>query len=443
MTGTPRKREKSKVSQSDFTPNDVIVPAENIVDEEFSPPRPNLPPLMAYLRGNNLFVAEIDPATGRMIAGDPILLTDQANFKRAGFQGPEWGYSAEEGASLFFTIVVDGKSQIAYCARQASGEWSKPATVLTGSQSGPFGRMAATGSRDGTTSTQVNYTRWDPKAVATGQPQDRITDRVFYWMDVRDRREHQIPFPVIWHSQPPHFTRPLNGSAYGDLVFGAKDKNNAEQVVRYDTRPGMPETKRAHFLSSIETDQGNVWDHWDPDSFEAPEYGGARVYAVSVLERDEPYPSKIAIYRESQTGGPYGKLELMNILRIPDSAVAAGFTSITSIEPIVTETASFLSLRLVKHDATNPLDYDCSVWLWSLKDVIAGAQPQPGLRRQVSGTDRSQGNYSCDDPEYLLGENELFIYYTVYDPKQGTVDLHLCTTGVSADGSFIAGPNGE
>jgi hypothetical protein len=445
MTSMHQKSAGSKTSPEVFTPIDAIIdtgrPGMSVFDPEFSPaPGSNL---MAYLvepqnaldldQKCKICVVAVDRTTGR-IAGEAIAVTDQApRFVRGGFQGPEWGYNTN-GLSLFFTVLVGNKTQIAHSTLQSSGQWSTP-VVLTGDQSDPFGRLFPTGSKNGTTRTQVNYTRADAAPRASyDSPRERVNTRVFCWMDTLDRKEHEIDAVNIY-TQSPQFLEPFNpkGSttvnALSDLLFSQKDANGLYQVVRNNTQTG-----ESYFLTAEPS-----WNLRDPAGFKAydPQYAGAFVVAASVEEKDELYPSKIAIYQQVSPDDPYAKLQLQRTLDIPDRAISLGFTAISSVETIAGPTlkSSFLALRLMKPVGSNPLDWDSTIWIWSLDGK---------LQRQVSGSNPNQGNLRGVDPEYLLGTDKLFIYYSVYHlpqsdtstMKTATVDLHLCETGVFADGTF-------
>lgn len=446
MTSTPQKPAASTNAQSRFVPADTKIGENwgNIVDFEFSPVPADGPRyLMAYHQEPHIYVVAMDPATGDL-AGDvetnrKSVTDNAAPFWRSAFQGPEWGYNEKDGFSVFFAELVDGKSQIAYSKRTKSGssdpgdlfglgEWSEP-VILTNSLEG---RMGQTASRVGPSSTQVNYTRWDPRLRNSDVQQERMSDRVYYWMDVNERVEHKIPH-VMMHTQPPHFFETPDHSAICDLVLGLKDKHGREQVVRYITREGVPDNQRAQFLTS-----GDRWDHWDPDCLPAfqRENDTGLVYVVKLVEGGNVYPTRIGIYDESPEG-PYGSLVLRQILEIPKRALSPRYpTSITSLETISSPIGNqcFLSMRLETHNNPKPLECDSSVWLFSLDGK---------LQRQVSGFNADEGNFRCNDPEFMWGTDELFIYYNVYDPGSDNVDLHLCKTGVKVDGSYTAGPDGE
>lgn len=435
MTSTPKK--SAADSQPVFEINDTVI-AQGIEDQEFSPDQQDPKYLMAYYEDRKIFVVNMDPKTGQIASDDPILVSDQAaSFARSAYQGPEWGYNDNDGFSLFFTVENGRKTQIAQSTRQSDGQWSRP-VVLTGNQTDQFGRMGATGSRNGKTVTPVNYTRWAPTPGEQhhGAPKDRLTNRVFYWMEPNERKEYQVDDVVIFE-QPPHFLDQFEGSSFCELLF-SQSKDGLDQVVRYNTQTG-----ESHFLTSLDTDLGNKWNHWDPSAFRAydPQYNGAVVYTVSAAHYDkkhprknEKYPARIAIY-EQVSDDPYAELEFQRTLEIPERARLAGFTSISSVETIAGPKlkSSFLSVRLVRHNDVNPLDWDASIWLWSLDGR---------LQRQVSGNGPDPGNLHGKDPEYLVGTEKLYLYYNYY-PKRGPIDLHLCETGVSADGSFTAGPEGE
>lgn len=445
MTSTPQKP-TSTSAQSRFVPVDTKIGKDlenpeknwgNIIDLEFAPvPAAGPKYLMAYHQEPYIYVAKMDPETGDLagtVETNRKSLSDQAPpFWRSAYQGPEWGYNDKDGLSVFFAVLVDGQSQIAYSKQTASdlsdlGDWSEP-VILTNSLEG---RMGQTASRVGRNSTQVNYTRWDPRLRNSDDPQERMSDRVYYWMDINERVEHKIPH-VMMHTQPPHFFETPDHSAIGDLVLGLKDRDGG-QVVRYITRADVPDNQRAQFLTS-----GDRWDHWDPDCLPAPQPGNdtGLVYVVKLVEPGEVYPTKIGVYNESPEG-PYGKLVLKKTLEIPKRALSLRYpTSITSLETISSPSGnqSFLSMRLVTHNNPKPLECDSSVWLFSLDGK---------LQRQVSGFNADEGNFRCNDPEFMWGKYDLFIYYNVYDPASDNADLHLCQTGVKVDGSFTAGPDGE
>ena len=289
--------------------------------------------------------------------------------------------------------------------------------------------MGASPSKRGDYSTQVIYRRWQTPDPDSETSPELVGPQQFYWMDLNERVEHALPYGILAPSQPPQFAYQRGGeeNPMCDLIFTMKDESGLDQIVRYDTSPGVKDEERTHFLTT--PTEGRRWNHWDPSCFKAPEYAGRVVYAVNVLEEDEEYPNKMAIYTES-AGGEFEMLEYQGILQIPQAVRDHGFIQISSVEQIVTEKATFFSVLLVKPGEGNPLYDNSTVWIWSLDG---------NLQRRVSGNNPGEGNFLGKDPEIMRSTDELFVYYNVYAlvrTKEKLVDLHRCHTGVSKDGSY-------
>ncbi|MBV9209678.1 MAG: hypothetical protein JOZ52_03560 [Acidobacteria bacterium] len=445
MTTKPATQTNTQPRTNVFEISDTIINSDygSIADPEFSPIKdPSAATCwMAFRQGSSICVAEINRENG-LILSEPQLITNQAaGFVRSGGQGPEWGFNEDEGLLIAYTVVDRGRrGQIKYSRPEASvSGWSAPLD-LTAHEGTLVGRIGASASKHGKHSTQVVYREWN---IAAKHQQQLVGPQQFFWMDVHEKKEKPLPQGILTPSQPPQFAYPrteTDDNRISDLIFSyRKTPEQPYQIVRYDSStPGLSDEERIHYLTSVEVDNGEIWDHTDPCCFKAPEYGGQTTYAASLVEtvsdsEENPHPSpqRIAIYTQSSyedDNAAFQSLTRQAVLEIP--ADAQGYKVISSVEPITTEKASFLSVLLL-----NPDTRQTSIWLWRLdgkwhrkvsSDDLTGLAPQ---KRHGS------------DPENLLGKNELYVYYTVYgasdrqDPTDARVDLHLCKTGVRADGS--------
>lgn len=427
-------------SSPTFTPDDRIIGERlgSIADPEFY--CRNGTYQMAYLQAPYIFVVDIDPLTGD-IAGEPTRLCDNAvGFIPSGVQGPEFGWDNHNRLILFTLRERDGKSQVACVFQDDTSPtgWSEEPVILTDAQDDRLGRMGATPSRQGKDGgIQINYSRWLTGNPQLGSPKERIINRQFYWLDAHAPTiEHPVEGEVIFHTQPPQWVGPRDNvpDARCDLLYSSWVASDGEPEVEQIVRYRVSDNTR-HVLT-----QDTYGHKWDPDSILVPG-SKQRIYLAGLLERGHELPNALALYQEADGASPYDALALKTVLRIPPQDDVSRFdryVTIRSVEPFCAGNKLFFALRLVKGkaNAMNPIHRDAVVCVWS--------QDEGGLQRQVSlvpdDPETDQEYLRGKDPEVVVGEKEVFIYYSTYVKEEGSEEpigkLHLCRTGIAADGSY-------
>lgn len=424
MTSVLRRSPQSESDESGFAVTDTIVgELGDITDPEFfhdpsdeSSKKGSYE--MVYISGRDkdkefkpwkFYVVRINPESGLPEGEGQLVGDDHFNFLKACLQGPEWGYDEDEGRSLFYTAVDEkGISQVARRAYSREENGWLPSVILT-SQPHEGNILMATASTFKKSSIQVLYGIW----IKEGENR-------WWWLDTSDPETvHHIENEILFRIQPPHWVEPRDGSDRCDLIYGATDNSSGlEQLYRYNTDDGT-----RHLLT---TDEGNKRD---PLSFFAPEYDGARIYAVPVVregrgDKEDPPPTTIAIYKQVHPDYPFDVLERIGTLEIPEQARLKGYNFLSCIDPIRTTTRSYLAVRVAKDDSLLPDNNDSVFWVMSLDGQF---------QRQVS----EHGNLGGMDQEIMIGTNEVFLYYNVYHLATKTARMHMCRTGITPNGDIL------
>lgn len=169
------------------------------------------------------------------------------------------------------------------------------------------------------------------------------------------------------------------------------------QVTLVDTEKGSS--------CVITDDAGHKIDPW---LWQAPEYGGEWLLAVNIDGKE------LAIYRDLRKN-------LEPWQRIASIALPSGSPPLKSVEPVNGGRGAF-GRSYFTAQAGGDKDADTSIWL-------LGFEPngQPLVRRLDEGAIIAKKARRLD-PETLIGDRELFVYYTLLG--DGPPQLRLCKTGI-------------
>lgn len=160
----------------------------------------------------------------------------------------------------------------------------------------------------------------------------------------------------------------------------------------------------------ITADQGAKYDPW---LWRAPEFDGELLLCVNLDERD------LAIYRDTKrdANSPWTRIAE---IRLP---AEAPHTQLKSCEPVNGGRGAFGRSWFAAQGGDDK-DADTSIWLLGFDK-----NGQHTVRRLDDGT-TTKAPARRLDPETLIGEGELFVYYTRMNGKGS--ELRMCRTGVSA-----------
>ncbi len=127
-----------------------------------------------------------------------------------------------------------------------------------------------------------------------------------------------------------------------------------------------------------------------PAPFNAPEFGGALCIAA-VADQEE-----LVVFRELPGGG----WEEVSRLRIPEESA---YTRISSPEAFAFRGRSFLSLQIENDD--NEALQAGEIWVWGIEE----GPDRIAVRCDEGGGDPLRRS----DPEFYVGENDVFVYYNL------------------------------
>lgn len=340
-----------------------------------------------------LYVADLDPLTGKFLSKDGLDLlveTRVAPIFETLINGPEWAIDAT-GLAIVYTRKGDGVG-IKHVWKAELPQGSPP--VLT---------QLTTG-RD-------HHIHWaatlDPTLPAWRFFYGVERERQLYWSSKNDvNRAHPLPGYVWegtnngprWIPNTPYFVY----SKY--IAYPSKI-----ELVRVDTTTGD-----IVVVTDDSILKGDVW------GFMAPEFGNEILYSALIS------PTEIGIYRYLNPSDPFATR--FHTITVPNGDP---HKYIRSIEIIQTGMGLLRQtyFAFLGADNPNPLEpCDGAIWVANL-----GADP---ASRKVWRVDEG-ANKPYDprnityrqEPEWLLGANEAFVYYNAYK-KGGIKELRRARTGI-------------
>jgi len=334
---------------------------------------------MAFLDSRlDAWVGEIDPATGLFRSADGRdhrVDTGISPWSRYS-NGPEWGLDAN-GPALFY---VKDNAQGAGQLWRAEPPWDKPRLTQLTHDTDIHNWICEPSVNSAAPSTRVIVYRGKPRAAGN----------VNAWLD-EDNPGEINPFT--------------------DRMIVARWAFNTNLITfAYRARPGQTEPSQVTLVDTdtgkarvITGDEGNKIDPW---LWNAPAFGGELMLAVNVDSRT------LALYRDvKRDGSPWQRIAT---LRLP---AESPHPTPKSVEPVNGGRGAF-GRSYFTVQAGDDKDPDTSIWLF-------GFSPDGRhlIRRLDDGAVTGAPARRLD-PESLIGERHLFVYYT--RTGDGPSHLHRC-----------------
>jgi len=333
----------------------------------------------------SMWVADMDPVTGDFVSGDGLDLeldTDIPPIYDTLINGPEWGVDAG-GVALFYTKYDADQNRQVWRARLSDPP------VLAQLTNDPEGRVhwAATLNRSDPSIHifLVNYSSFE-----------------LHWANEEEVTvEHPLP-GYVWGegNNGPRF---IPGTAY--FVYAKQISEDKVELVRVDTSDGSETVVTDDDILKVDT--------W---GFIAPEFDNEICYSALISK------TAIGVYRYVNPGDPFAT-------RIAEIEVPAGDSHpyIRSIEILQTASGLFDRTYFAFMGADNPTPLvPCDGTMW-----VASLGPDPGsrfVRRVDEGAVSGRTAYR-QEPELMIGQDEVFLYYNSYR-EGGIKELRRCRTGI-------------
>jgi len=334
----------------------------------------------------DVWVSEMDPRTGRFKAGldgrqhrvdGPI-----SQWSRY-CNGPEWGLDASGPALFYIKDNAQGAGQL----WRAAPPWDKPQVNQLTHDTDIHNWIC-----EPSVSTQLATTR-----VITYRGGGPKGGNVTAWLDEGTPAEAHAfterAYLARFSLETPHITWSPRQRA-GD--------RSTTQVSLLDTDTGK--------VRILTADEGAKYDPW---LWHAPEFDGELLLCVNLDER------ALAIYRDTKRDGQTPWTRIAEI-RLP---AGAPHPQLKSCEPVNGGRGAFGRSWFTAQGGDDK-DADTSIWLLGLN-----TSGQHAVRRLDDGAVTRKAARRLD-PETLVGERELFVYYTRVT-GQGS-ELRLCQTGAKS-----------
>ena len=160
------------------------------------------------------------------------------------------------------------------------------------------------------------------------------------------------------------------------------------------------------------TDDAGSGPMTDPVAFRAPEMGN-QVLIVAIENRQN-----VVVYQPPAAAGGFWTRRVT--LPVP---AASTESYVYSVEPFTVGGRSYCSLHLQLLPVTPPGDTTSSVWVYAM-DPVGGVRL---ARRLDDGTAAHR-----IDPEWFIGQNEVFIYFNLLPTDGGPWQVHRARKGIAA-----------
>jgi hypothetical protein len=366
-------------------------PAVAYLDPEFDP-TPGAARAVFLDSNLNTWVCAIDPRSGRFASasGRDWRIADAASFTTRMVNGPEWGRSVR-GTSVYIngadargigqivradppfdrptlTQLTTSTNQTVHAIANASLAPSLPAVLLMGYRGVQAGSSLA----------------WQSGTLE------------LYWIDEREPGQRwMMPFADRFHRWIPEtrlstFASPVTS---GSLRAG--------QIYLHDSGTGVTRT--------ISDDAGRKVSPW---GWHAPEFGGELLILAVVDGRE------IGIWRDTRRDGtPWTRIATLSL------PAGSPYTTLNSAEP-VSGARGHGGRSWITLEALTPDSGDSSIWLLA---PSTGALPPAAVRLDEGIASGAPGIRR--DPESLIADGELLVYYTRSISGQPT-QLRLVRTGI-------------
>jgi hypothetical protein len=363
-------------AKAEFVPEVVSIDlhGKHVPDPEFDSEGHHI----AWQDDQDLWVAEIDPATGDIsmenaerIATDCARMFPIEGSKTHG-NGPEWLYSME-GSKIFYTVDdFHGNDWAVGCAEKVGEDWS--AGVAAGF-SEDVGGIPECSRVSGDTDPFFYFYASSTKK-RKGVHLRRLNDPDFGW---------EIPFET---KSPPRFS--LNGH---DLITAAKVGRTIQAMLVHSETQTV---EQLTFDRKFHKDELFTWN--------APEFGGDAVFLAAECKRPGGDASQLSIYRKS--GNEWVRTKTI----LPPAG--RKFKKLHSPEPLVFKGKSYVVVSMTTKRGRRE---GTEIW-------IAGIGAEDFYRR-IAGPEHGIGS---SDPEAYIANDTVYIYLA----QRGGQELYRAATGL-------------
>lgn len=327
-----------------------------------------------------VWVADIDPLTGKLTGTDIRLDNDVATIAEAITNGAEWG-ADKDGLAVFYTKWINNVRQV------FRAELRTP-VVIKQLTSGATHSVHWLGTVDpARPSIDIFVARF-------------IQGPVVYWTGEDAISFNHMLSGYYWTKNGgPRF---VAGTRY--LVYAKQIQAGRVEVVRIDMDSGAETVVTNDQVAKV-----------NPFGFVAPEYGDEICYAAQISD------TEVGVYRKAKPGDAYAS-------RIATITVPSGdkHSQISSLE-MVEAAKGRLDRTYFAFRGADSADFtkgDGSMWIASL-----GSDPAKRFVRRVDEGALSGAPGYRIEPEFLVGKDEVFLYYNAYKPPMAD-ELRKCRTGI-------------
>lgn len=315
--------------------------------------------LMTYQSSGGVYVAPMNPSSGDFITDRTILMDTGAASGLETFNGPEFGIDAN-GWALYYAKEDQGSVQIWKATLDSSGTHHTSAVT--------------SGARH-----QTQLVSRNPRAASTRIVAIEGTwqDGTAVWFDTSDPTT-TYPIDRIENGVTP--VRWVNNSFL--LTYSQRTGDQRGQIGILDT-----DTNTKTLISN------DAGDKTDPYGWYAPEYGDD-LLVLAIVDN-----GAVAVYRDTGRGDYWERIA--TLYPPPDSR----YSFVASAEPFTLDGRSYLSVIVKDATSNREVPTDSEVWLW---EVNPNADT-----RYTERCDSGEVGIVRSDPEVMIGETNVFVYYNV------------------------------
>lgn len=352
----------------------------------------------AYSTGS-LWVADLDPVSGDFVTGHGLELvvdTGIAPLYETLVNGPEWG-ADQDGLAVFYTKYDANRRRQIFRADLTS---APRITQLSNDTLDNIHWAATVNPRDLSTAFFLvrNYSTYGP---------------VLYSTDENDIRYDRPLLGYVW----PENNGPRWIPGTREFVYSKQIAKGKVELVRVDANTGRE--------TVVTNDSIMKFDTW---GFPAPEFN--REICYSALTSD----STLGVYRYLQPGDRYATLFLT--IRLPDGEPQRYMSSIEILQTNLDRfDKTWFAIRGSAYsNALSPRGG--SMWIASLdRDSTEHV-----LRRVDDGGITGDSISWRVEPEFLVGRDEVFLYYNRYYGNGLITEFRRCRTGIPVTPTSVDAP---
>jgi hypothetical protein len=337
---------------------------------------------VAWRDGTTLRVTTIDPDTGLYNMDSQEMVDTGLSAQKDVVNGPEWISVKGNVPRIVYTKSGSNGWTISQARALADNTWQTSDISISPANFAP-GRMLQKWLAEMVPDTRNGYT------PIGSQDGDDPMPLMRYTIGTDSERDQAS----AWKELDPPFEGGLlpAGARGGRFVSGkfstlySREVDGFQQLFWYDLR-----SRQESILTNTPIDKVL------PFAINAPEFGGEIIIIASEIKdiEERGYFDSIGVYREVN-----GVWTLIKRISSPSKKLRG----VHSLEPFVFDGKSYVSFLVLKAIDRASGDEKDNAEVW-----IASLDPEDKLLRKISGN----GRIKRSDPEYLVTEDEVFIYYT-------------------------------